>query len=395
MITKFGSLFAGHVDLDNIGLDGTPVNDRFLPDDYLATVFDKTEAIVKLMDRVGYDTFWAAEHRFQREGYECIPNLLMLFVHLSHITKNLKFGCGFNIAPMWHPLRLAEDFAVADHLTDGRIIFGVGRGYHSRENETLGAPSTAIDDATNRDLFEDQVDIIFKAFNNRSFSHHSEYYQIPPRVPYRGYELEEITLVPRPKTIPVETWQPIVSGSQRQLDFMAKYGMKGIIGGGAAAGGATGRVMEAWRDAQARAGRDVELGADLAIGYTIHIAETEEKAIEEATPFFEENLKMFAPLGFVAGLSEDQIAAAADPRRARSAGLPTLRQAVDAGAWLCGPAELITEKLMAVQERYPGLESVNVQQVIGTPQSVILEQLDAFASEVMPAFTNHAKTPAD
>ncbi len=394
MITKFGSLFAGHVDLDNIGLDGTPVNDRFLPDDYLATVFDKTEAIVKLMDRVGYDTFWAAEHRFQREGYECIPNLLMLFVHLSHITKNLKFGCGFNIAPMWHPLRLAEDFAVADHLTDGRIIFGVGRGYHSRENETLGAPSTAIDDATNRDLFEDQVEIIFKAFNNRSFSHHSEYYQIPPRVPYRGYELEEITLVPRPKTIPVETWQPIVSGSQRQLDFMAKYGMKGIIGGGAAAGGATGRVMEAWRDAQARAGRDVELGADLAIGYTIHIAETEEKAIEEATPFFEENLKMFAPLGFVAGLSEDQIAAAADPRRARSAGLPTLRQAVDAGAWLCGPPELITEKLMAVQERYPGLESVNVQQVIGTPQSVILEQLDAFASEVMPAFTNHAKTPA-
>ena len=395
MITKFGSLFAGHVDLDNIGLDGTPVNDRFLPDDYLATVFDKTEAIVKLMDRVGYDTFWAAEHRFQREGYECIPNLLMLFVHLSHITKNLKFGCGFNIAPMWHPLRLAEDFAVADHLTDGRIIFGVGRGYHSRENETLGAPSTAIDDATNRDLFEDQVDIIFKAFNNRSFSHHSEYYQIPPRVPYRGYELEEITLVPRPKTMPVETWQPIVSGSQRQLDFMAKYGMKGIIGGGAAAGGATGRVMEAWRDAQARAGRDVELGADLAIGYTIHIAETEEKAIEEATPFFEENLKMFAPLGFVAGLSEDQIAAAADPRRARSAGLPTLRQAVDAGAWLCGPPESITEKLMAVQERYPGLESVNVQQVIGTPQSVILEQLDAFASEVMPAFTNHAKTPAD
>ncbi len=395
MITKFGSLFAGHVDLDNIGLDGTPVNDRFLPDDYLATVFDKTEAIVKLMDRVGYNTFWAAEHRFQREGYECIPNLLMLFVHLSHITKNLKFGCGFNIAPMWHPLRLAEDFAVADHLTDGRIIFGVGRGYHSRENETLGAPSTAIDDATNRDLFEDQVEIIFKAFNNRSFSHHSEYYQIPPRVPYRGYELEEITLVPRPKTIPVETWQPIVSGSQRQLDFMAKYGMKGIIGGGAAAGGATGRVMEAWRDTQARAGRDVELGADLAIGYTIHIAETEEKAIEEATPFFEENLKMFAPLGFVAGLSEDQIAAAADLHRARSAGLPTLRQAVDAGAWLCGPAELITEKLMAVQERYPGLESVNVQQVIGTPQSVILEQLDAFASEVMPAFTNHAKTPAD
>ena len=386
MITKFGSLFAGHVDLENIGLEGTPVNDRFLSDEHLNTVYDKTEAIAKLMDRSGYDTFWAAEHRFPREGYECLPNLLMLFLHLSHITENLKFGCGFNVTPMWHPLRLAEDFAVADRLTGGRVIFGVGRGYHSRETESLGAPSTLTDDAANRDLFEDQMEIIFKAFNNRSFSHHSEYYQIPPDVPYRGDQLKEITLVPRPLTLPVETWQPIVSASDRQLNFMVKHGMKGIIGGGAAAGGATDRVMAAWRDAHAQAGIELELGERLAIGFSVHIADTEEKAIKEATPFFEENLKMFAPLGFVRGLTEDQIEAAGDPLRARSAGLPTLKQAVDVGAWFCGPPESIIERLMAIQEKYPGLESVNVQQAIGTPQSVILEQLERFAKEVMPAF---------
>ena len=127
MITKFGSLFAGHVDLDNLGFEGTPVNDRWLSDGHLATVFDKTEAIVLKMEELGYDTFWSAEHHFQREGYECIPNLLLLYVHLAHITKNLKFGCGFNINPMWHPLRLAEDYATADILTNGRVIFGVGR----------------------------------------------------------------------------------------------------------------------------------------------------------------------------------------------------------------------------------------------------------------------------
>ena len=388
MIKSFGSLFAGHVDLDNIGFDGTPVNDRWLSDERLATVFDKSEAIAKLMDRTGYDIFWGAEHRFQREGYECLPNLLMLFVHLAQVTENLRFGCGFNIAPMWHPLRLAEDFATADWLTNGRVVFGVGRGYHSRENETLGAPSTAIDDAANRDLFEDQVEIILKSFDNRSFSHHSEYYQIPPEVPYRGYQLKEITLVPRPRTLPVECWQPVVSGSQRQLDFMVKHGIKGLIGGGAAAGGATDQVMEAWRDANARAGKEIELGEGLAIGYSFHIAETEKQAIKEATPFFEENMKMFAPLGFVRGLSNEQIAAIADPRRARSAGLPTLEQAAAAGSWLCGPAELITEKLMNVQDRYPGLKSINVGQVIGTPQSVILEQLQRFSEEVMPAFKN-------
>ena len=300
MITKFGSLYAGHVDLDNIGLDGTPVNDRWLSDEHLASVFDKAEAIVTLMDRLGYDVFWAAEHRFQREGYECIPNLLMHFVHLAHLTERIKFGCGFNVTPMWHPLRLAEDFAVADHLTGGRIIFGVGRGYHSRECEVLGAPSTAIDNEANRELFEDQVDIIFKAFNNRSFSHHSKFYDLPPKgIPYRGYELEEVSLVPRPRTLPVECWQPVVSATSRAMDFMVKHGIKGLIGGGAAAGGAMDKVVEAWRDALAGVGRETELGTDLAIGYTFHIAETEQKAIEEARPFFEENMKMFAPLGFV------------------------------------------------------------------------------------------------
>jgi alkanesulfonate monooxygenase SsuD/methylene tetrahydromethanopterin reductase-like flavin-dependent oxidoreductase (luciferase family) len=102
----------------------------------------------QVLDTLGYDEFWMAEHHFQPEGYECIPNLLMLNVYLATKTARLKFGCGFNITPMWHPLRLAEDFAMADILTGGRVIFGVGRGYHTREVETFGAP--ILDSNANR-----------------------------------------------------------------------------------------------------------------------------------------------------------------------------------------------------------------------------------------------------
>jgi alkanesulfonate monooxygenase SsuD/methylene tetrahydromethanopterin reductase-like flavin-dependent oxidoreductase (luciferase family) len=384
MITRFGSLYAGHVDLDNEGLDGTPVNERWLSDEHLATVFPKSEAIARLMDRTGYDTFWLAEHHFQREGYECIPNVLMLALHLCHITRNIRIGCGFNITPMWHPIRLAEDYATVDWLTGGRVTFGVGRGYHSREVESFGAP--ILDQDANRELFEEQVDLIFKAFNERAFAHQGKHYTIPPQVPYRGYELSEITLVPRPKTLPVECWQPVVSASQRALDFMARHRIKGIIGGGAAAGGASDRTVRAFREALARAGRETELGGDLCIGFSFHIADSVEQGIKEATPFFEENMKMFAPLGFVPGLTPDQIEATGDPKRARHANLPTLRHAIKAGAWLVGPAEQITEQLMEVQEKYPGLEVVNVGQVVGTPEAVILEQLERFSAEVMPAF---------
>jgi alkanesulfonate monooxygenase SsuD/methylene tetrahydromethanopterin reductase-like flavin-dependent oxidoreductase (luciferase family) len=235
-----------------------------------------------------------------------------------------------------------------------------------------------------------------KAFNEPSFSHYSKHYTIPPRIPYRGYELENVTLVPKPLKTPVECWQPIVSASERAMDFMAKHGIKGIIGGGAAAGGATATVVQAYRDALARTGRETELGTDLIVGFSLHIAETEKRAIEEARPFFEENMQMFGPLGFVRGLTDEQLSALADPKRARSAGLPTLEQAVEAGSWLCGPPELIIEKLQDVQDRFPGLEEVNVGSVIGTPQKVIIEQLKAFAQDVMPAFkSQEVAAPAD
>src|SRR5213594_300092 len=348
MITQFGSLFAGHVDLDDEGLDGTPANDRWLSDEHLATVFPKSEAIAKLMDRTGYDTFWLAEHHFQREGYECIPNILMLALHLCHITKRIKIGCGFNIAPMWHPLRVAEDYATVDRLTGGRVIFGVGRGYHTREVETFGAP--LLDQPANRDLFEEQVDIIFKAFNNESFSHQGTYYTLPPRVPYRGYELTELTLVPRPLRQPVECWQPIQSATARGLDFMARHGIKGVIGGGSGEGGALPRVIHAYRDALARAGRDTAPGTDLSIGFHFYMAKTQAQGMQAAAGYYEENLKMFGPLRLVRALTDQQIEAMADPTKAPYAGLPTIENAVQGGSFLCGTAEQIIEQLMKLEE---------------------------------------------
>ena len=387
MITRFGSLYAGHIDLPDIGFDATPVNDRWISNEELASVFRKSEAIAIKMDQLGFDTFWAAEHHFQREGYECLPNLLLMYVHMAHLTKNLRFGCGFNINPMWHPLRLAEDYATADILTKGRVIFGVGRGYHSREVDTFGVPSTNTDNDANRELFEEQVEVIMKAFNEESFSHQGKHYTIPPEVPYRGYTLKEISLVPRPRTFPVDTYQPMVSASQRSMDFMAKHGMKGIVGGGAATGGASDLVVKQWNETLTKHGKETELGGDLIIGVATFIDDTEEKAMVHAKKYFEENMKMFGPLGFVRGLSEDQISALGRGSAARSAGLPTIEDAVKSGAWIVGQPERVTERLMEIQERYPGLEEVNVGcSVMSTETSVILEQLDAFGKDVMPKF---------
>ena len=381
MITKFDSLFAGHVDMGDVGYGGTAVNDRVFDNDHLSTVFDKAEAIAKTLDREGFDTMWMAEHHFQPEGYEAIPNLLMLGLYLSTQTEKLKFGCGFNIVPMWHPLRLAEDFAMADVLSKGRIIFGVGRGYHTREVETFGAPM--LDSDANRELFEEQLEVITKAFTQEKFSHQGKHYQLPPEVPYRGYQLKELTLVPRPLTQPVDIWQPLVSANPRGIDFMAKMGIKPLIANNSPP--ALEEKLQMLQSARAKYGKETGLGEDVALGFRIFIAESKEKAIKQARPYFEEAMKFAGPLG-VMPLTDEQNASVVNKGQTPGVALPTLDEAVEAGSWLCGTSEDVVEHFKGIEEKYPGVERVNIGAVMGMPLEVFKDQLSIISEEVMPAF---------
>ena len=386
MITKFDSSYYGTADMKHLGYAGTPINERCYSKEELAEALHKVVAYAKCMDERGYNTFWMAEHHFQPEGTELIPNLLMMAMHLVNVTRNLKIGCGFNVVPMWHPLRLAEDYAMADVLSGGRVIFGVARGYHTREVETFGSP--LIDQDANREIFEEGVDILFKAFEGKPFSHQGKYYTIPPEVPYRGYTLKEITLVPAPERLPVECWQPIQSGSDRAFDFMAKHGIHGVIGGGSAEGGAVERHMIGFQAAYARRGVQLELGERLALGFQFHIARSREDGMREAAKNYEENMKMFGELRLVRALSDEQIAAMRDPRIAATVKLPRIEDAVQAGGFLTGTPDDIIEQLKAVEKRYPGVDRVICATPLGTPLDVQLEDLDRFAKEVMPAFRN-------
>ena len=195
MIKKFSVLYVGQIELENVGINGTPTEQRAYSNERLVEAFQTSKEVAQLMDELGYYCLWTAEHHFQREGYEVLPNLVMLSTWLATQTRRLKLGCAFNILPMWHPVRLAEDYAMADIVTDGRVIMGVGRGYHTREVESFGAP--LLDAAANRELFEEQMEVLLKCFNEESWSHRGKHFVIPPDVDYRGYRLREVTCVPR------------------------------------------------------------------------------------------------------------------------------------------------------------------------------------------------------
>ena len=117
------------------------------------------------------------------------------------------------------------------------------------------------------------------------------------------------------------------------------------------------------------------------------IAESKEKAIKLARPYFEEAMKFAGPLG-VMPLTAEQNESVVNKGRTYGVTLPTLDEAVEAGSWICGTSEDVVESLKVIEEKYPGVERVNIAAVMGMPLEVFKDQLSIVSEEVMPSFKN-------
>ena len=273
MIKRFHVLYVGQIDLDNVGLNGTPANDRRYPNERLGEVFFTTRHIAQVMDDCGYYALWTAEHHFQHEGYECLPNLIQLGLWLATQTKRLKFGCAFNVLPMWHPLRARRG------LRDGRYRHRRPRhhGRRPRLSHPRGGNLRRAADRCRKEprIFRGTAPAHAHRFNQERFSFKGKYFTCPPEVEYRGYQLKDITLVPRPKHLPVEVWMPVASG--KTIDMIAKYGLKAMVT-------LNGEkilddVIRAYQDACARLGQQKQLGQDMIWGTGLYLARNQEEAI--------------------------------------------------------------------------------------------------------------------
>ena len=165
---------------------------------------------------------------------------------------------------------------------------------------------------------------------------------------------------------------------------MVKHNIKGAVGGGAAT--MQQGPITAYRDAAARAGKDLKLGENLMLGIFFHLADSREKAIQRMRPLYEEHAKMFAPLGFLPGATPEQVAAIGRRGGWDEAGVPKLEQYMETGAWFAGTPEELVAYLKELESRYPGMEHINLSTPMGTPQAVMLEQIQWVSEAVMPKF---------
>ena len=126
---------------------------------------------------MGFDSFWTVEHHFLDEFSHCsAPEVL--YGHVAALTRNLRIGHGVRLAPFPynHPIRIAECAAVLDLLCEGRLEFGVGRSSTRAELEGFG-----IEPSETRELLEEALQMVIKAWTEEEFSWQGERFTVPKR----------------------------------------------------------------------------------------------------------------------------------------------------------------------------------------------------------------------
>ena len=145
---------------------------------YSEVLKDVREIASFLDQSKNFETIWLSEHHLQTTQnwtMECIPNPMMLGTDLAARTENINIGLAAAIITFHNPIRLAEDIAMLDNMSDGRLMVGVGRGVFGKEAIHMNVEADLKDQPKNFRLFVETLKILREAWSKEYFSHHGEW----------------------------------------------------------------------------------------------------------------------------------------------------------------------------------------------------------------------------
>ncbi len=314
-------------------------------------------------EELGYEGFWVGEHHFQ-PSQRVFPSPQMILAAISQRTRRLRLGTGVSVLPINDPIRLAEDLAELDLLSNGRVCFGAGRGYQPHE---FSGFNIAMESA--RERFWECLEIIRRAWSEESFSYEGNFYR------YR-----DIALLPRPLQKPHPPIY-VAAASPGSAEEVARRGYAFC-----AAPFASSPSPEEVKDQLARY-RQVfrewghgEPPEDLPHVFWTHVADTTEQALREAEEGMKRKLgsatKVWAKPGSGGGYD-------AFARVGQFLATATIEQ-LDALSIFGDP-----ERCLKKVQRY---HEAGVRHLLvmfdwgGMPQKTVFRSMELFARYVMPHF---------
>jgi alkanesulfonate monooxygenase SsuD/methylene tetrahydromethanopterin reductase-like flavin-dependent oxidoreductase (luciferase family) len=177
----------------------------------LSTVYERALQRIAIMDTTGYDAVWLAEHHFTH--YSVCPSVHLMGMHVASQTRHLRIGTGISLAAFYHPLRLAEEVALLDVLSGGRVNWGAGRGFDPTEFKAFGVPPQE-----SHARFREAVEIVLAAWQNERLTWDGDY-----------WHFEDIEVLPKPLQQPhPHTW--IAAGSLDSVCWAAAQGYSIMLG---------------------------------------------------------------------------------------------------------------------------------------------------------------------
>ena len=254
-------------------------------------ILDEARDIAMYCDKKNWDSIWFTEHHFNHEGMEACPNPLMMCTDIAARTKQIRLGQACNVITFWNPIRLAEDIAALDHLSNGRVEVGIGRGVYGREAIHMNVEADLKDQAKNKRLFQETLTIMKKAWTEQFFDHKGEFYTYPspnfvwqhdmspPNADFVYLEtnkIKKISVIPQPHQRPhPPIWQ--VVDSTGSIEWAAKNGINCIMWIPTVK--TLKKRFEIYKNAKSESEkRDVPMGEGIRLVRDMFVAETMEEA---------------------------------------------------------------------------------------------------------------------
>jgi natural product biosynthesis luciferase-like monooxygenase protein len=323
--------------------------------------------LMKHAETMEYDSVWPAEHHFTEYGVCASPALTLAAI--ARETSKIRLGTGVLVLPFYNPIRVAEEFAMLDCLSGGRVDLGVGRGYQPVEFAGFG-----VDQTQSMEIFSESLEIIQKCWAEDSFSYQGKHFQIP-----------EINVRPKPLQKPNPPIWMAALASEASFRYAGRNGFNllcsPIFGGSLEVAK---DLIKIYREELDAAGYDPstrEVGALV----QVYAGDTQEQAREE---FAEAVLWYFRTLGkYVAqkaGQADVPSYEAYAPFRDLAASV-SWDELLASGTVICGDTDHVTESLRDIGETAGVDHILSWTRVGGLAEDLVQGHMEKMRDKIMPA----------
>ena len=316
-------------------------------------------------EALGFESVWPVEQHFNAD-LSITPAPLLLLAALAERTRTLRLGIAIVLLPLSHPVRIAEEIATLDVLSNGRVEFGVGRGSIPSHFAGFG-----VAQGESRDRFVEALELIVKAWTNDRVSHRGRFFNI-----------DNLTIVPKPVQRP---HPPIraAANSVETFELMGRMGCPIFVATPINPFAKLGERISLYREARSAAGHPDNGGEDVTLALPLYVSENR----AEIRPLMEPSINHY--LQTVAGIylsyaAQSKTAAANLPERVERFGRTTYDDACESMAIFDTP-EACAERLLRLRDE------LNIGRIICwfniggmVPHTQVMRSMELFAAKVMP-----------